>query len=92
MNITFWNGISIMFAAFKGVIGSKFILSGNTNFIIRGMKSTIPVQILTYPDEAMSIQYSVHGPLARYVKSRAAHAPGMPETFLQPSTSKKTAS
>ena len=34
----------------------------------------------------------VYGPLARYVKLRVAHAPGMPGTFSQPLTSKKTAS
>ena len=33
-----------------------------------------------------------HGPLARYVKLRVAHAPGMPGTFSPPPTSKKTAS
>ena len=32
-----------------------------------------------------------HGPLTRYVKLRAAHAPGMPGTFFPPPTSKKTA-
>ena len=33
-----------------------------------------------------------YGPLARYVKSRVAHAPGMPGTFTPPPTSKETAS
>ena len=29
--------------------------------------------------------YQIHGSLARYVKLRAAHAPGMSETFSLPS-------
>ena len=33
-----------------------------------------------------------HGPLARYVKLRVAHAPGMPGTFSPPPISKETAS
>ena len=33
-----------------------------------------------------------HGPLTRYIKLRVAHAPGMPETFSPPPTSKETAS
>ena len=33
-----------------------------------------------------------NGPLARYVKLRTAHAPGMPGMFSPPLTSKKTAS
>ena len=33
-----------------------------------------------------------NGPLARYVKLRVAHAPGMPGTFSPPPTSKETAS
>ena len=33
-----------------------------------------------------------HGPLASYVKSQVAHAPGMPGTISSPSTSKETAS
>ena len=33
-----------------------------------------------------------HGPLARYVKLRVAHAPRMPGTFSPPPTSKETAS
>ena len=32
-------------------------------------------------------QYSCHGPLARYVKLRVAHAPGMPGTFSLPRVS-----
>ena len=32
-----------------------------------------------------------HGPLARCIKLRFAHAPGMPGTFLPPPTSKETA-
>ena len=36
--------------------------------------------------------FHCHGPLTRYVKSRVAHAPGMPGTFSPPPTSKKTAS
>ena len=35
---------------------------------------------------------SWHGPLARYAKSRVAHAPVMPGTFSPPLTSKETAS
>ena len=38
-----------------------------------------------------SIDYT-YGPLARYVKLRVAHAPGMPGTFSMPPTSKDTAS
>ena len=33
----------------------------------------------------------IHGPLARYVKLRVTHAPGMPGTFSPPPTSKETA-
>ena len=33
-----------------------------------------------------------HGPLTRYVKSRVAHAPGMPGTFSPPHILKETAS
>ena len=33
-----------------------------------------------------------HGPLTRYVKLRVTRAPGMPETFSKPRTSKETAS
>ena len=33
----------------------------------------------------------IHGPLAKYVKLRAVHAPGMPVTFSPPKTSKETA-
>ena len=36
-------------------------------------------------------KYGNHGPLARYVKLRAAHAPGMPGTFIPLPTSKETA-
>ena len=35
---------------------------------------------------------SPYGPLARYVKLRVVHAPGMPVTFSPPPTSKETAS
>ena len=35
---------------------------------------------------------SDHGPLVRYVKLRAEHAPGMTGTFYPPPTSKETAS
>ena len=34
----------------------------------------------------------IYGPLARYVKLRVAHAPGMPGTFSPPPTSKETTS
>ena len=37
-------------------------------------------------------QRRLHGPLATYVKSRVAHAPGMPGTFSPPQTWKETAS
>ena len=30
-------------------------------------------------------EYANHGPLARYIRLRVAHAPGMPGTFSQPS-------
>ena len=39
-----------------------------------------------------SFHRCMNGPLARYVKLWVAHAPGMPETFSPPPTSKETAS
>ena len=31
-----------------------------------------------------SLDFGLHGPLTRYAKLRAAHAPGMPGTFFPP--------
>ena len=53
----------------------------------------IPLTILLPPGwDCVAVYHAPHGPLARYVKFRVAHAPGMPGTFSPPSTWKETAS
>ena len=54
--------------------------------------SSMYLNDLTNLDEILENKGRVHGPLARYVKLRVAHALGMPGTFSQPPTSKETAS
>ena len=58
------------------------------------MKTILDYRVLTPSRECLYIFAAPqsYGPLARYVKLRIAHVPGMPGTFSPPPTSNKTAS
>ena len=52
---------------------------------VRWVRTThLQLKYKIFTQSSDKLMYQTHGPLARYVKLRVAHAPGMPRTFSPP--------